>query len=154
VDGLKGFPKAIEPMYPQAKVQHSVVHMGAAQPDYVSRKQRRAVAADLRTIYEAATAEAAELALDRFSDKWDATHPRISQVWRRTWERIIMSNSYPPEIRKMIYRTKAVESLNMSPRRIIKTRGSLPNEEAAVTLAGPAERLGKMELCPELARSA
>jgi putative transposase len=134
VDGLKGFPEAIELMYPQAQVQLCIVHMVRHSLNYVSWKQRRAVAADLRTIYTAATAEAAELALSQFGDKWDASHPTISQVWRRNWERIIPFFAFPAEIRKVIYTTNAVESLNMSLRKIIKTRGSFPNEEAALRL--------------------
>jgi len=134
VDGLKGFPEAIELMYPRAQVQLCIVHMVRHSLNYVSWKQRRAVAADLRTIYTAATAEAAELALSQFGEKWDASHPSISQVWRRNWERIIPFFAYPAEIRKVIYTTNAVESLNMSLRKIIKTRGSFPNEEAALRL--------------------
>ena len=134
VDGLKGFPEAIELMYPRAQVQLCIVHMVRHSLNYVSWKQRRAVAADLRTIYTAATAEAAELALSEFGDKWDASHPSISQVWRRNWERIIPFFAFPAEIRKVIYTTNAVESLNMSLRKIIKTRGSFPNEEAALRL--------------------
>ena len=134
VDGLKGFPEAIELMYPQAQVQLCIVHLVRHSLNYVSWKQRRAVAGDLRTIYTAATAEAAELALSQFEGKWDASHPMISQVWRRNWERIIPFFAFPGEIRKVIYTTNAVESLNMSLRKIIKTRGSFPNEEAALRL--------------------
>jgi putative transposase len=134
VDGLKGFPEAIELMYPRAQVQLCIVHLVRHSLNYVSWKQRRAVAADLRSIYTAATAEAAELALGQLGDKWDGTHPTISQVWRRNWERIIPFFAFPAEIRKVIYTTNAVESLNMSLRKIIKTRGSFPNEEAALRL--------------------
>jgi hypothetical protein len=100
----------------------------------VSWKQRREAAGDLRPVYTAPTAEAATLALDRFAEKWDLTHPTISLVWRRNWERVIPFFAFPPEIRKVIYTTNAVESLNMSLRKIIKTRGSFPNEEAAIRL--------------------
>jgi putative transposase len=134
VDGLKGFPEAIELVYPKAQVQLCIVHMVRHSLNYVSWKQRRAVASDLRAIYTAATAEAAEVALDQFAGKWDASHPTISQVWRRNWERITPFFAYPAEIRKVIYTTNAVESLNMSLRKIIKTRGSFPNEEAALRL--------------------
>jgi putative transposase len=134
VDGLKGFPEAIELMYPNAIVQLCIVHMVRHSLNYVSWKQRREVAADLRAIYTSPTVEAAELALDRFGEKWDKSHPTISQVWRRNWERIIPFFAFPAEIRKVIYTTNAVESLNMSLRKIIKTRGSFPNEEAAVRL--------------------
>ena len=134
VDGLKGFPEAIELVYPRAQVQLCIVHMVRHSLNYVSWKQRREVAADLRAIYTAPTAEAAEVALNGFAGKWDASHPTISQVWRRNWERITPFFAYPAEIRKVIYTTNAVESLNMSLRKIIKTRGSFPNEEAALRL--------------------
>jgi putative transposase len=133
VDGLKGFPEAIELVYPKAQVQLCIVHMVRHSLNYVSWKQRRAVAADLRNIYTAA-AEAAEVALDAFAEKWDKSHPTISQVWQRNWERITPFFAYPAEIRKVIYTTNAIESLNMSLRKIIKTRGSFPNEEAAMRL--------------------
>jgi putative transposase len=134
VDGLKGFPEAIELMYPNAIVQLCIVHMVRHSLNYVSWKQRREVAADLRAIYTSPTVEAAELALDQFGEKWDKSHPTISQVWRRNWERITPFFAFPAEIRKVIYTTNAVESVNMSLRKIIKTRGSFPNEEAAVRL--------------------
>jgi putative transposase len=134
VDGLKGFPEAIEAVYSNTQVQLCVVHLVRHSLNYVSWKQRRAVAADLKPIYTAATAEAAASALEEFAAKWDASHPTISQVWRRNWERVIPFFAFPPEIRKVIYTTNAVESLNMSLRKIIKTRGSFPNEEAALRL--------------------
>jgi putative transposase len=134
VDGLRGFPEAIEAVYRETQVQLCVVHLIRHSLNYVSWKQRRAVASDLRPIYTAATTDAAALALDQFAAKWDATHPTISQVWRRNWERIIPFFAFPAEIRKVIYTTNAVESLNMSLRKIIKTRGSFPNEEAAIRL--------------------
>ena len=134
VDGLKGFPEAIEAVYPQAQVQLCIVHLVRHCLNYVSWKQRRRVASELRPIYTAPTRESAELALEEFAGKWDQTHPTISQVWRRNWERITPFFAFPAEIRKVIYTTNAVESLNMSLRKIIKTRGSFPNEEAAVKL--------------------
>jgi putative transposase len=140
VDGLKGFPEAIELMYPKAQVQLCIVHMVRHSLNYVSWKQRRAVASDLRVIYTAATAATAERALDDFAGKWDKSHPTISQVWRRNWERITPFFAFPAEIRKVIYTTNAVESLNMSLRKIIKTRGSFPNEEAALRLLWMALR--------------
>jgi putative transposase len=140
VDGLKGFPEAIELMYPKAQVQLCIVHMVRLSLNYVSWKQRRTVAADLRSIYTAPTLAAAELALDDFAGKWDKSHPTISQVWRRNWERITPFFAFPAEIRKVIYTTNAVESLNMSLRKIIKTRGSFPNEEAALRLLWMALR--------------
>jgi putative transposase len=134
VDGLKGFPEAIEAVYPKAQVQLCIVHLVRHCLHYVSWKQRRMVASELRPIYTAPTREGAELMLEQFAAKWDQTHPTISQVWRRNWERITPFFAFPAEIRKVIYTTNAVESLNMSLRKIIKTRGSFPNEEAAVKL--------------------
>jgi putative transposase len=134
VDGLKGFPAAIETVYPQTQVQLCIVHLVRQSLNYVSWKQRRAVAADLRPVYGAATADEASRQLDEFAAKWDKTHPTISLVWRRNWERITPFFAFPHEIRKVIYTTNAVESLHMSLRKIIKTRGSFPNEESALRL--------------------
>lgn len=134
VDGLKGFPAAIETVYPHTQVQLCIVHLVRQSLRYVSWKQRRAVASDLRPVYGAATADEAARQLDEFAAKWDATHPTISQVWRRNWEHIIPFFAFPGEIRKVIYTTNAVESLHMSLRKIIKTRGSFPNEESALRL--------------------
>ena len=134
VDGLKGFPEVIESVYPKAEVQTCIVHMVRASLNYVSWKQRKAVAADLRQIYQAATAYDAEVQLDGFAQKWDAVCPMVSQTWRRHWDRITPFFAYPAEIRKVIYTTNAVESLNMSVRKIIKMRGSFPNDEAALKL--------------------
>ena len=134
VDGLKGFPEVIESVYPKAEVQTCIVHMVRASLSYVSWKQRKAVATDLRQIYTAATAYDAEVQLDGFAQKWDAVCPMVSQTWRRHWDRITPFFAYPAEIRKVIYTTNAVESLNMSVRKIIKMRGSFPNDEAAMKL--------------------
>jgi putative transposase len=134
VDGLKGFPEVIESVYPNAEVQTCIVHMVRASLNYVSWKQRKQVAADLRQIYQAATAVDADVQLDAFAQKWDAVCPMVSQTWRRHWDRITPFFAYPAEIRKVIYTTNAVESLNMSLRKIIKMRGSFPNDEAALKL--------------------
>jgi putative transposase len=134
VDGLKGFPEAIEAVFPKTQVQLCVVHLVRASMQYVSWKLRKSVAADLRTIYTAPTAEAAADALERFADKWDKTHPAVSQVWRRNWSRITPFFAFAPDIRKVIYTTNAIESLNMTLRKVIKTRASFPNEEAATKL--------------------
>ena len=134
VDGLKGFPEVIESVYPRAEVQTCIVHMVRASLNYVNWKQRKAVATDLRQIYQAATAYDADLQLDAFAQKWDAVCPMVSQTWRRHWDRITPFFAYPAEIRKVIYTTNAVESLNMSVRKIIKMRGSFPNDEAALKL--------------------
>jgi putative transposase len=134
IDGLKGFPEAIETVFPQTQVQLCIVHLVRQSLSYVSWKQRRLVAADLRHIYAAPTADEAARQLDEFAAKWDSSLPTISQVWRRNWERITPFFAFPAEIRKVIYTTNAVESLNMSLRKIIKTRGSFPTEEAALKL--------------------
>ena len=134
VDGLKGFPEVIESVYPNAEVQTCIVHMVRASLNYVSWKQRKQVAADLRQIYQAATAVDADVQLGAFAQKWDAVCPMVSQTWRRHWDRITPFFAYPAEIRKVIYTTNAVESLNMSLRKIIKMRGSFPNDEAALKL--------------------
>lgn len=134
VDGLKGFPEAIETVYPKTQVQLCIVHLVRASLNYVSWKQRRTAAADLRLIYTAATAEEAERQLEEFAAKWDRTHPTISQIWRRNWQRITPFFAFPAEIRKVIYTTNAVESLNMTLRKVTKTRGSFPTEEAAIKL--------------------
>lgn len=134
VDGLKGFPDAIETVFPKTQVQLCIVHLVRASLNYVSWKQRRAVAADLRKIYTSATVAEAEAALEAFASVWDATHPTIAQIWRRNWERVIPFFAFPADIRKVIYTTNAVESLNMTLRKLIKTRGSFPSEEAALKL--------------------
>jgi putative transposase len=134
VDGLRGFPDAIQTVFPKTEVQLCIVHLVRASLNYVSWKQRRAAATDLRRIYRAATAEEAEMNLQQFGEKWDATHPTISQIWRRNWSRIIPFFAYPPQIRKVIYTINAVESLNMTLRKVIKTRASFPHEDAAFKL--------------------
>jgi putative transposase len=134
VDGLKGFPEAIESVYPRTEVQLCIVHLVRASLTYVNWKQRKEVAGDLRLIYQASTVSEAEMQREAFGRKWDATYPMVSQIWRRNWERIIPFFAYPGEIRKVIYTTNTIESLNMSLRKIIKMRGSFPNEEAAMKL--------------------
>jgi putative transposase len=134
VDGLKGFPEAIETVYPKAQVQLCIVHLVRASLNYVSWKQRKPVAADLRRIYSAPTAEAAERELDAFAKQWDGPYPTISQIWRRNWARVTPFFAFSPEIRKVVYTTNAVESLNRSLRKVIKTRAAFPNEEAALKL--------------------
>jgi putative transposase len=134
VDGLKGFPEAIETAFPDAQVQLCIVHLVRHSLNYVGWKQRKEVAADLQRIYRAATREEAELRLAEFAAKWDSQFPTISRSWRANWERITPFFAYPAEIRKVIYTTNAIESVNMSLRKIIKNRGSFPTDEAAVKL--------------------
>jgi putative transposase len=134
VDGLKGFPQAIEAVYPQTTVQLCIVHLVRGSLQYVSWKERRAVAQDLRSIYQATTVEGAEQEREAFAARWDRQYPTISALWRRHWEQITPLFAFPPEIRRIIYTTNAVESLHMTLRKVIKTRGSFPNEEAAMKL--------------------
>ena len=134
VDGLKGFPEAIEAVYPHAAVQLCIVHMVRNSLNYVSWKMRAEVVADLKRIYTASTADEAEQRLGEFEDKWDDAYLPISQSWRRNWARIIPFFDYPQEIRKVIYTTNAIESVNMSLRKITKNRGSFPSDEALLKL--------------------
>jgi len=134
VDGLKGFPEAIESVYPQTAVQLCVVHMVRHSLNYVSWKMRKAVAADLRSVNAATTLEAARAALDAFEQQWGSDYPPIVQSWRRNWDRITPFFDYPPEVRRIIYTTNAIESVNMSLRKITKNRGSFPSDEALLKL--------------------
>lgn len=132
VDGLKGFPQAIEAMFPQAQVQTCIVHLVRASLNYVGWKERKEVAADLKTVYRAATAEEAEQRLAQFAAKWDNRFASIAALWRRQWQQVIPFFAFPAEIRKVIYTTNAVESLNMSLRKALKPRMAFPSEEAAL----------------------
>lgn len=134
VDGLSGFEEAIEAVYPQTIVQLCIVHMVRGSLRFVTWKDRKAVAKDLKAIYRAATVEQAELELARFAERWDQTYPTISRSWQRHWDRIVPFLAYPPEIRKVIYTTNAIESLNRSLRKVLKTRGALPSDEALLKL--------------------
>ena len=134
VDGLKGFPEAIEVVFPKTAVQLCIVHLVRYSLNYVSWKLRKAVAADLRAVYTAATAEEAAQRLAEFEGKWGEAYPTIGQSWRRNWPRITPFFDYPPEIRKVIYTTNAIESVNMSLRKVTKNRGSFPSDEALLKL--------------------
>jgi putative transposase len=134
VDGLKGFPEAIEAVFPKTVVQLCIVHMVRHSLNYVSWKRRKDVAADLRHIYQAATAQEAERRLGEFEARWDKEYLPIGQSWRRNWSRLIPFFDYPPAIRKVIYTTNAIESVNMSLRKITKNRGSFPSDEALLKL--------------------
>jgi putative transposase len=134
VDGLKGFPEAIETIYPKAAVQLCIVHLVRHSLNYVSWKIRPEVAADLKRIYQSATVEEAERQLTEFEQKWDGAYPPIAQSWRRNWPRITPFFDYPQEIRKVIYTTNAIESVNMSLRKITKNRGAFPSDEALLKL--------------------
>jgi putative transposase len=132
VDGLKGFPEAIETVFPRAQVQLCIVHLVRYSLNFVSWKERKAVASDLKTIYKAPTEAAAEQALEAFATKWDLKYASISQSWKRNWARVIPCFSYPAAIRRAVYTTNAIESLNFSLRKITKARGDPSPSGAAV----------------------
>ena len=134
VDGLKGLPEAIETVFPNAQVQLCIVHKVRNALKYVPWKERKAVAKDLRAIYGAATLAEADGALARFSARWDDHYPTISPSWRADWERLTVMFDYPPAIRKVIYTTNAIESLNYSMRKVLKNRGAFPNDESILKI--------------------
>jgi putative transposase len=134
VDGLQGFPEAIEAVYPHAWVQTCVVHAIRNSLKFVPYKDRRAVAADLKPIYTASDRDHAWEQLERFAEKWDHKYPMISQSWTENFERIVPFLAFPPEVRRAVYTTNTIEALNRQIRKIIKTRGSFPNEDSALKL--------------------
>lgn len=134
VDGLKGFPQAIESVFPQTRIQLCIVHVVRASLNYVNWKERKLVTADLKNIYRASSERQAEQELAAFITKWGHKYQAIGKMWTDNWHRITPFFEFPAEVRKVIYTTNAVESLNMSLRKIIKTRGSFPSEEAALKL--------------------
>jgi len=131
VDGLTGFPEAIEATFPHATVQTCLVHQVRSSLKFVSYKDRKAVAADLRRIYTAANQDHAADELQAFAEKWDARYPTISQSWLERWEQITPFLAYPEEVRRVIYTTNSIEALHRQIRKIIKTRGHFPTEDAA-----------------------
>ena len=131
VDGLTGFPDAIEAVFPQTWVQTCIVHLVRSSMRFVPYKDRRAVAADLKKIYSAVDADAAADELQRFADKWDSRFPTISRSWLEHWEHVIPFLAFPPDLRRVVYTTNTIEALNRQIRKIIKTRGHFPTEDAA-----------------------
>jgi len=134
VDGLKGFPEAIESVFPKTQIQLCIVHMIRNSVKYVNWKDRKLVCRDLKTIYTSATEQQAEVALDAFGKKWDTKYPTISQMWRNHWEHVIPFFDYPQDIRKVIYTTNAIESLNRSLRKVIKTKGAFPTDASIMKI--------------------
>jgi transposase-like protein len=134
VDGLKGFPEAINSVFPKAMVQTCIVHLIRNSLSFVSWKDRKAILPSIKAIYHAENADAALLRLEEFEAEWCKRYPAIGAAWRRAWQHVVPFFAFAPEIRKMIYTTNAVEALNRSLRKIIKTRGSFPNDEAAMKL--------------------
>lgn len=132
VDGLKGFPEAINAAYPDAKIQLCIVHMVRNSLKFVPWKDYKEVTADLKRIYQSVSEEEASLELDRFSEKWGGKYPQISKSWRTHWPNLITLFDYPQDIRKVIYTTNAIESLNSVIRKSVKTRKVFPNDNAAM----------------------
>lgn len=134
VDGLKGFPEAITAAFPDTMVQTCIVHLVRHSLNFCAWKDRKVVAADLRRIYGAPTADQAANELDAFEEKWAGKYASIAPAWRRAWQEVIPFFAFDPAIRKIIYTTNAVESLNRVIRKSIKTRGAFPSEDAAAKL--------------------
>jgi putative transposase len=134
VDGLSGFPDAIATVYPKTRVQLCIVHMVRNSLKYVSYKNRKEIAADLKRIYRSVTVEEAEKELKAFGAKWDDKYASISKIWHRHWENVIPLFDYPEEIRKIIYTTNAIESLNSVIRKAIKNRRIFPTDESALKI--------------------
>ena len=130
VDGLKGFPEAIEQVYPQSQIQLCIVHLLRNSLGFVPWKKRKNVAKDLKKIYTAPSEEAAEKALTEFEQQYKDNYPIIAQQWRRHWSNIIPIFDYPADVRKAIYTTNVIESLNYSLKKPLKTRGAFPSEDA------------------------
>lgn len=133
-DGLKGLPDAVEAAFPKAVVQTCIVHMIRNSLRFVSYKDRKALVRDLKPIYTAASREQAEAALAAFEARWGRRYPMVGQSWRANWERVVPFLDFPPEVRKVIYTTNAIESLNASLRKLLQYRGSFPNDESVIKL--------------------
>jgi putative transposase len=131
VDGLTGFPEAIEAVYPKTWVQTCLVHLVRSSLRFVPYKDMRAVASDLKAIYTAVDRDHAWEQLEAFAEKWDGKYPMISQSWTEHWERVVPFLAFPPDVRRAVYTTNTIEALNRQIRKIIKTRGSFPNEDSA-----------------------
>lgn len=133
-DGLAGMAQAVEAIFPRTVFQTCVVHVIRASTRYVPWKERKAVCADLRQVYTAKDEEAADAAMCRFEDKWDARYPTVAKTWRRRWTEIVPFLAYPAEMRRAIYTTNAIEALNRNFRKAAKTRGHFPTDDAAIKL--------------------
>lgn len=133
-DGLKGFPEAIEAVFPNTVVQTCIVHMIRNSVRFVSYKDRKELVRDLKPIYTAVNREGAQLALEQFEEKWGRRYPMIGASWRANWERVVPFLDFPPDIRRIIYTTNAIESLNSSLRKLVYHRGHFPSDEAVTKL--------------------
>jgi putative transposase len=131
VDGLKGFPEAIEAIFPETVVQTCIVHLIRQSLKYVPRRSYDQVVKDLKPIYTATDVDAAQEALERFDQKWGGQLPPVVKAWRENWEYVVPFMAFPPDVRRVIYTTNPIEALNRQLRKAIKTKGHFPNEEAA-----------------------
>jgi len=134
VDGLTGFPQAIEAVFPKSEVQLCMVHMVRNSLKYVAAKDMKPVASDLKKVYTAPSLEEADKLMDEFAETWDSKYRSISRSWRAKWENVIPIFGYPPEIRKVMYTTNAIESMNMVIRKAIRNRRIFPSDESAIKL--------------------
>lgn len=152
VDGLTGFPEAINSIYPDTEVQLCVIHQIRNSIKYVASKHHKAFMADLKPVYRAVSKEAAESTLDELKEKWGAQYPVVLQSWRKKWDNLSHYFRYPATIRKVIYMTNAIESVHRQFRKQTKTKGAFPNEQSVeASLSGINERTGKMDnAAPEL----
>ena len=133
-DGLSGLPEAVEAAFPRTVFQTCIVHMVRSSTRFISWKDRKRVCTDLRKIYTAPNIEAAEAALEEFEEVWGDQYPMIGQAWRKRWDEITPFLNFPPEMRRAVYTTNAIEALNRQLRKIIKSRGAFPTDEAATKL--------------------
>ena len=147
VDGLTGFPEAIEAVFPQAWVQTCIVHQVRASLRYVTYTERKKVAADLRRVYAAANVDAAEHELAAFEAKWGGRYPMIAESWRQRWEYLTPFLALPADLRRVVYTTNSIENLNRQVRKAIKTRGHFPDEQAATKLARAAPAFRARTAC-------
>lgn len=148
VDGLKGFPEAIEAVFPETQVQLCIVHLVRHSLFYISHKDRKEVASDLKLIYQASTLEQADQELSNFANKWGETYSAVVRSWQNNWSKVIPMFSFVPEIRKAIYTTNAIESLNMTLRKVIKNRAMFPSDEAVFKILYLALNISKKWTMP------
>ena len=147
-DGLTGFPKAIEAVFPKSVVQTCIVHMIRASLRYVSEADKKAIVVGLKSIYGAENATVAEEALTAFEAKWGEKYPAIGKMWRTRWQEVIPFLAYPREVRRVLYTTNAIESLNFQLRKVLRTKGLFPNDEAALKLCFVAIERAKLRWRP------
>jgi len=150
IDGLTGFPEAIETIFPKTEIQLCIIHQIRNSLKYVASKHQKAFMADLKPVYRASSQAVAETALDELDAKWGETYPIVIQSWRRKWNHLSAYFKYPAPIRKVIYTTTAVEAVHRQFRKLTKTKGAFPNENSLLKLlyAGILNASEKWRACP------